>query len=131
MTKTILITGANKGIGHQIALGMLEIGWHVIATARNLAKLELAFVNPAEKLTLLKLDVTDKTSIENIFETLKKQEITLDVLVNNAAMGIGNANAIEGAIDEAKAIFDVNFFGAWQTTSILLPLIKKRKGLAS
>jgi NAD(P)-dependent dehydrogenase (short-subunit alcohol dehydrogenase family) len=128
MHRSILITGANKGIGHQIALEMIGKGWQVIATARDFVKLELAFLNPAENLTLLALDVEDNSTIDKVFTYLKNKEIYLDVLVNNAGMGIGNAGAIAGAIEEAKSIFNVNLFGAWQTTSILLPLIKKNEG---
>lgn len=128
MDKSILITGANKGIGHQIALEMIDKGWNVIATARDFAKLKLAFPKQLPNLILMVLDVVDKPSIINVFTALKNDNITLDVLVNNAGMGIGNAGATEGAIEEAKSIFEVNFFGAWQTTSILLPLIKKNAG---
>ena len=125
MKSTILITGANRGIGRQIALEMLERGWHVIATARDLHKLEIAFAMSNENLTLMSLDVTNSSSINSVYQQLSDKNVSIDVLVNNAGIGIGNAGAIDGAIDEAKSIFEVNFFGAWQTTSLLLPLIKK------
>lgn len=128
MGKTILITGANRGIGNEIAKQMCNLGWHVIATAQDLTQLKQSLTAQADNLTLLAMDVTNKSSIDKVYTTLKEKEIQLDVLINNAAIGIGNSTATSGNIEEAKSIFEVNFFGAWQVTSTLLPLLKKNAG---
>lgn len=121
--KTILITGANRGIGKEIAQEMLQLGWRVIATARNAEKLNAAFhSNP--NLICKTLDVSNESSITNLADELKKDKLTIDVLVNNAGIGVGNKAATAADMKEVREIFDVNFFGAWQVTLALLPFLK-------
>ena len=59
--KTILITGANRGIGNEIAKQMCNLGWHVIATARDLTQLKQSRTAQADNLTLLAMDVNNKS----------------------------------------------------------------------
>src|SRR5471032_1849661 len=88
-SKTALITGANKGIGFEIARQLGERGFHVFLTARDAergkavaAKLAKAGAN----ITFLRLDVTDPRSVKSMAAALARKAEHLDVLVNNAAI---------------------------------------------
>ena len=85
--KSILITGCSSGFGLETAKYFLEQGWRVIATMRTL---DDNVMPPAPNLQLLKLDVTDQSSIAQAVAAAGD----IDVLVNNA--GIGWLNALEG-----------------------------------
>lgn len=81
--RTVLITGANRGIGHATAKKFLSAGYNVIATARN----ENDIKNLKEEgFHSFSLDVCNDESIDDLFSHLKLKNITIDVLVNNAGL---------------------------------------------
>lgn len=84
MQRTVLITGANRGLGQETARQMKEIGFQVILTSRDLSKGQVA----AQKLDLpvYQLDITRPDDIQKIVGTVKSEYGRLDVLVNNAAI---------------------------------------------
>lgn len=87
MKKTILVTGANRGIGKEICRQLAAMGYQIILGCRNLssgidaAREMKGIVNPQQ------LDVTSQNSIDLLFETVKSKYGRLDVLINNAGLG--------------------------------------------
>jgi len=126
--KTSLVTGANKGIGLEIARGLGRIGYTVWIGSRNESRGEAA----AEALRrddldarFLPLDVTDDRSVAAAAGSLGREVDQLDVLVNNAGISIGWGPPSEETITDVHAIYDVNVFGVIRTTHAFLPLLKK------
>ncbi|KAG2214715.1 hypothetical protein INT46_000934 [Mucor plumbeus] len=129
MSKVWLITGCSSGIGEHMSYEALKRGDKVVATSRNLEKLEKTFAkhNKNENLLLKKIDVTDD------FEVIKKtvEEIVdvfgqIDVLVNNA--GYVEENFLEFA--SSKQTFDqfnTNVFGLLAVTRTVLPYMRENK----
>ncbi len=96
---TVLITGANRGIGLELARGYAERGWNVIATARRPeAASELAAIRAAHaNLVIERLDVTDFAQIDALAEKYRGRPI--DVLLNNAGISGGSENQKFGALN--------------------------------
>lgn len=85
--KTVLVTGANKGIGYEICRQLLQHDFHVFLTARDKEKGEAAtrlLKNNDGQVTFLEMDVSSRESVVNAFNLLKKLTLSLDVLINNA-----------------------------------------------
>jgi len=117
--KTVLITGCSSGFGLDTARYFLEHGWKVIATMR---KPEEGLLPRSEHLRVLALDVTDAASIRNLIEAAGP----IDVLVNNA--GVGLLNALEGvSMDAARAVFETNTLGTIAMTQAVLPQFRQRR----
>ena len=120
MSKVILITGASSGIGKSIAEYLHTKGMNVYGTSRKPIKSEVNGVK------MLALDVTDTTSIQKAIDTIVKKEHKLDVLVNNAGMGI--TGPIEDTpTDEMRNVFNTNFFGAIDVMKAVLPQMRKQQ----
>jgi NAD(P)-dependent dehydrogenase (short-subunit alcohol dehydrogenase family) len=124
-----LVTGANRGIGHETARQLAANGYSVILGARDEAKAKAAaqeLSNEGGVVRPLALDVSDPASIERAAADLAADPGRLDVLVNNA--GIGSDFGVAGADPDFDAIqraLDTNFFGAYRLTIALLPLLRK------
>lgn len=128
MTKTVLITGASSGIGRATALYFQKQGWNVVATMRSPDQ-EIPRENSLAKLdrvTCLKLDVTDRHTITDaVAETIDRFG-AIDVLVNNA--GYGMLGAFETSTSaQIQRQFDTNVFGLMETTRAVLPYLRDRK----
>jgi NAD(P)-dependent dehydrogenase (short-subunit alcohol dehydrogenase family) len=125
-----LVTGANRGIGREVARQLAARGYEVLLSARDGEKARTA----AEELTRstggsllpLTLDVSDPQSIAAAAERVRAEPGRLDVLVNNA--GIGSDFGVAGAEPDFAAIqraLDTNFYGAYRLTIELLGLMRK------
>jgi NAD(P)-dependent dehydrogenase (short-subunit alcohol dehydrogenase family) len=122
--KTALVTGASTGIGHATALELARAGFLVFAGVRNASDAERL---RREGLEPVQLDVTDETSIATAAELVHSAGRGLDVLVNNA--GIGVVAPIEHVAQrELRRIFDVDFFGQVAVIQAFLPLLRKARG---
>lgn len=118
---TALITGATSGIGYASVQKFISKGWQVIATGRNVKKLEKLQTIGAET---FKLDITNQEDINNLVTHLVENNINIDVLVNNA--GFGQFGTIEETSDEkARSQFDTNVFGLAAMTRAVLPMMRK------
>jgi NAD(P)-dependent dehydrogenase (short-subunit alcohol dehydrogenase family) len=124
-----LVTGANRGIGREVARQLAAAGYTVILTARDEAKARAA----AEELeredglnvVARQLDVSDSDSIAVAARQVHEDPGRLDVLVNNA--GVGSDFGVAGAEPDFPAIqtaLDTNFFGAYRLTIALLDLLR-------
>ncbi|MCP4134728.1 MAG: SDR family oxidoreductase [bacterium] len=117
-SKIVLITGASSGIGKVCAEYLSKSGHIVYGTGRN--------PKAAEGYTMIPLDVTDDASVQTAINTVLEKEGALDVLVNNAGMGI--AGAIEDtSVEEAQKQFDTNFFGVLRVSREVLPHMRNRR----
>ncbi|KAI0369414.1 NAD-P-binding protein [Pilatotrama ljubarskyi] len=119
------ITGTSTGLGRTLAELILEKGEAVVATARKPAALDdLVAKYPADRLLVLKLEVTILEDIVDAFARAKETFDRIDVVVNNA--GYGDIGEVEGMDDVmARAIFDVNFWGATNVTRQALKFFRE------
>jgi NAD(P)-dependent dehydrogenase (short-subunit alcohol dehydrogenase family) len=124
--RVILITGARSGIGEAIALHQARAGDIVFATTRSGPGVGLHQIAQQENLDIrhLQLDVTDDESVQAAITQALKQTGHIDVLVNNA--GISTIESVEGSLEAAKQIFEVNYFGMLRTISAILPSMRER-----
>lgn len=123
MTKTVLITGTSSGYGKAIAEHFHDRGWNVIATMRHPAS--HAFATSTNRLRVLPLDVTDSGSIEKAVDEGTATFGTIDVLVNNA--GIGLASVVEATPDRiVREIFETNTFGVFATCRAIIPQMRQQ-----
>lgn len=121
---TVLITGCSTGFGYLSALRFARAGDTVVATMRDTTKgsdLERIAKEEDLRLEVRELDVTDDASVAEATRGLE-----VDVLVNNAGIGIHGAIE-EIPLDDAKAIFDTNVFGVMRVTQAVLPGMRARR----
>lgn len=119
-----LITGANKGIGYQIAAQLAELGLTVLLAARDEQQREKAAA--ALGVYPIALDVTDPASVHAAAAHIQDRFGRLDVLVNNAGITGGRAQTPSSAdLDLMREVFDVNFFGVVTVTNAMLPLLRR------
>lgn len=119
-TKVVLITGASSGIGNSIAHYLSKKGFVVYGTSRK----------PKEEINLpfkmIALDVLKIETIEFAVNQILKNEGKIDVLINNAGMGI--TGPIEDTpTNEMRRVFDTNFFGAIDVMKAVLPTMRAQK----
>lgn len=117
MTVT-LITGANKGIGYETARQLIELGHTVYVGARSVERGEAAAAKLGAR--FVQLDVTDDASVESALRVIDEREGRLDVLVNNAGIGLAE---LTGAATLKQ--FDTNAVGVVRVTQAALPLLRK------
>src|ERR1700693_5000933 len=133
-----LVTGANQGIGLQIAKDLVAHGFTVLVGSRNFERGEAAAKEIGPDARALQLDVTDQASIAAAAERIRKELGRLDVLVNNAA--ISNTSKVPSmsiqeyvkltrpsnvSLDEVRAVWETNVFGVLAVTQAMLPLLRE------
>ena len=119
MGYVVLVTGASSGLGKSIAFHLHNLGHTVYGTSRDPKKYTEDF-----PFSLLSLDVTDAASIEALLIELEKKETKIDVLINNAGVGI-TGPVEETSLDAIRANFETNFFGPLAMIQGVLPLMRK------
>ncbi|KAJ5408655.1 hypothetical protein N7509_002538 [Penicillium cosmopolitanum] len=129
MPRCALVTGCSAGgIGSALVEELHAQGLKVYATARSAAKMEHFSILP--RVTIITLDVVDPTSIAAAVETVR-QDLSLngdslDILINNAGQSLVYP-ALDTSIEEAKRLFDVNFWGVITMTQAFTPLLRAGK----
>ncbi|CAM4295273.1 Putative ketoacyl reductase [Mycobacterium basiliense] len=115
-----LITGVSSGIGAAIARKLVNGGFRVFGTSRAPQRL-----SPIPGVETLALDVTDDTAVRAAVAEVIDRTGRIDVLVNNAGLGILGAGE-ESSIAQARSLFDTNFFGVLRLTNEVLPHMRRR-----
>src|SRR5690242_9674221 len=129
--KIALITGANKGLGFEMALQLGKKGVTVVLAARDGQKGEAAAAklrNNGLDVYFLKLDVTDRADFAPAYAFLEEKFGKLDILINNAGISadsLGEGKPSTTTDEPIHRTFETNFFGPVALTRTLLPLLKK------
>src|ERR1700689_4765623 len=136
--RVALVTGANQGIGLQIAKDLGAHGFAVLVGSRNFERGEAAAKDAGPDAYALQLDVTNQASITAAAERVRKEFGRLDVLIQNAA--ISNTNKLPGqtvaeyaattrpsnvSLDEMRTVWDTNVFGVLAVYQAMLPLLRE------
>ena len=119
--KTAIVTGASSGIGKATAAALVRAGFKVFGTSRRPA------VNGPNGVSMLVCDVTSEESIKKLVSDVLQQAGRIDLLVNNAGMGLFGG-AEESSVDQVRALFDVNLFGVMRMTNAVLPFMRRNGG---
>lgn len=136
--KVAVVTGSSSGIGYDASLTLARNGFLTYATMRNTGKgQEIESVAKSEGLPLkiVQLDVTDAKSVRKAIDHISAPEKgeggrgsssgRIDVLVNNAGYGIGGAFE-DSSVEEAKDMYETNFFGLIRVTQAVLPHMRRQ-----
>jgi len=115
-----LVTGASSGIGEATAKRLAMAGYKVYGTSRR------GVQSGQRSFAMLPLDVTSDESVEAAVKELIRLEGRIDLLVNNAGFGVAPAAAEESSIEQAKAIFETNFFGLIRMTRAVVPHMRRQ-----
>lgn len=126
------MTGANKGIGKEVARQLAARGFQVFLGSRDEARGQKAVeelrASGLNDVHLILIDVSSDESVKLAAESLAKKVTSLDVLVNNAAIiAAGSKTVLEESLAELKETYEVNVFGALRTIVAFLELLKKSK----
>lgn len=117
--RVVLITGASSGFGQLLGQALSEKGYRVFGTSRN-----PAWSTPASGMTMLALDVRDGASVTACVQSVLSTSARLDVLVNNARY-VHEGPLEEVSLEELKAVFETNFFGAVRMVNAVLPAMRR------
>lgn len=124
-----LVTGANKGIGLEIARQLAQAGVFVIIGARNPGRASAAVAELSAaglQAQFVTLDLNDHASIAAAAETLRAENGRLDILVNNAGIvDPEDGPPTSGSPDAARRIMETNFIGTLAVTQAMLPLLRQ------
>jgi len=126
--KIALVTGANKGIGHEIARQLAEKGFHVLIGARKVPEGKRAAEAIAKSdgsAEFVEIDVSDRASIENAAKAVTSKVNHLDVLVNNAGIMRDSKGIAEVDDETFLATLTTNTLGPLRVTQAFLPLVLK------
>jgi short-subunit dehydrogenase len=124
MKKSIFITGATTGIGHNIAELYLEEGHRVAITGRNLSKVSQAFKDRFENLELYEVDVTNAEAMDQAVESFSQKG--LDIIIANAGISHGSKSKWPD-MDVTRSILNTNVMGVVNTFAPALKFFEKQK----
>jgi len=132
-----LVTGGNQGVGLQVAKELVANGVTVLVGSRNFERGETAAKEIGLGAVVLQLDVTDRVSIANAAEHIRKEFGRLDLLVNNAAISNTRKGSLSlqeygkitlpsnASLDEIRAVWETNVFGVLAVYQAMLPLLRE------
>lgn len=132
-----LVTGANQGVGNEIARALANNGYIVYVGSRNLENGEKAAIRIGENAKAIQLDVTQQSTINAAVERIENEYGRLDLLVNNAGIAhagnpgrtveevMASGRAVNVSLDEVRTVWETNVFGVIAVTQAALPLLRK------
>jgi NAD(P)-dependent dehydrogenase (short-subunit alcohol dehydrogenase family) len=125
MSKIVLVTGANRGIGFEICKQLAIRNHTVILTSRDEEKGRKAATELKGKVVFHKLDVTSQASVDELCHFVKDEFNRLDVLINNAGIVMKNTDLALTDIEDIKINMETNFYGPMRMNKTFLPLLQK------
>ena len=133
MTKIVLVTGANKGIGFGIAKYLGKSGWQVIVGARDEGRAVKAIDElrsaDVDVLGWVNIELRDLASIEQAAKEIGGKYPELSLLVNNAGIpGDMSVDSLHTELSDIRETLDVNFIGTFALTKALMPLLSRNGG---
>ncbi|MBL4674690.1 MAG: SDR family NAD(P)-dependent oxidoreductase [Mucilaginibacter sp.] len=132
-----LVTGANQGVGNEIAKALASNGYIVYIGSRKLENGEKAAAEIGENAKAVQLDVTKQPSIDAAIERINNENGRLDLLVNNAGIShdgkapknpeelMASGRAVNVSLGEVRTVWETNVFGVIAMTQAALPLLRK------
>jgi NAD(P)-dependent dehydrogenase (short-subunit alcohol dehydrogenase family) len=127
--RSVIITGANRGIGFATAIAFAKAGYKVFATTRNkenAKELKALSEEGSLDIEICKMDVDNDASVEECIGGILKEHGSVDVLVNNA--GIERNGSIEElSMEDFKAVMETNYFGALRCIKMVLPSMRENR----
>lgn len=115
-----IVTGASSGIGQVTAERLAKAGYKVYGTSRRETQ------GGPRSFEMLCLDVNSDESVAAAVKEVMRREGRIDLLVNNAGFGVAPAGAEESSIEQARSIFDTNFFGIVRMTRAVVPHMRNQ-----
>jgi NAD(P)-dependent dehydrogenase (short-subunit alcohol dehydrogenase family) len=126
-----VVTGANRGIGYEVARQLADRDHRVVLGSRDLdrGRTAAARIDPSgERVSAVQLDVSDGASVAAMADWVTRHLGRADVVVNNAAILYDTwAQARSADLGEVQRALDTNLFGAWRVTQALLPLLQRSR----
>ena len=119
MNKTAIVTGGTSGIGKASALALKNDGWTVYELSRRLTD--------TEGINHITADITDESGVAAAVEQVVSAEGHIDLVVNNAGFGISGAVEFTDT-EDAKRLFDTDFFGMVRINRLIIPIMRKQGG---
>ena len=123
MSKNIIITGTSRGIGFELVKLFANGGHNVLALSRNEKPIQSLDL---DNVTAFSFDLGDSNAYKNVEDFIKKEWSQVDVLINNAGMGI-TGPIEETPTDQMRNVFNTNLFGAIDVMKAVLPQMRKQK----
>ena len=128
--RVALVTGANRGIGLEVAKQLEEQGnHHVVLGVRDISRGEEAaktIASKGAKVLVTALDVTDQSSVEKVVRTILSNFGRLDILVNNAVILIDESDLpSETDLEIVRTTFETNLLGPWRLCKAFIPIMKE------
>jgi 3-hydroxy acid dehydrogenase / malonic semialdehyde reductase len=125
--KIVFISGASSGLGEAMAKSFAKEGAVLLLCARSIEKLE-SLKSELEKdyevkVYIYKLDVRDRKSVDEVFDSLPEEIKNIDILVNNAGLALGLEKLQEGSLDDFDTMIDTNIKGLLYLTRKIVPIM--------
>ena len=127
--KVALITGASSGIGRHIAIALIEKNYQVVLAARRTEKLSAIIDETqveASSVLAHQTDVSDPTSVQRLFQSIKDKFGRLDILFNNAGIGLPSTEIDQMSIEDWKSVIDINLTGSFLCAQEAFKLMKSQ-----
>jgi NAD(P)-dependent dehydrogenase (short-subunit alcohol dehydrogenase family) len=122
--KTVLITGASRGIGYATTTHFLKKGWHVIACSRNILPLQNLVSEHRAAIRAIELDLSNQQSIEDAVDSVLKNKERIDVLIHNSGHLVNKPFA-DITLKDLVSSYGVNVIGPFQLTQKLFPMLNE------
>ncbi|TQV73739.1 SDR family oxidoreductase [Aliikangiella marina] len=128
--KLAVITGASSGFGRATAIKLAQNGWQIVALARRVDRIESLQKELGEANCQIKgFDVRQDADIRALVDSLKSQDLSVDLLVNNAGLALGLDSADKADLNDWQTMIDTNITGLVKMTRALLPdMVAAKKG---
>ena len=127
MSKYAVVTGANKGIGRATSITLAKAGWQVALLGRNIEGLNRVAAEIGDAALAIQCDVSDPESVAKAFSTVKAKFGRLDLLFNNAGVGIPSGLLEQVSAPDWKKVLDTNVGGVFYCTQEAFLIMKDQK----